>query len=61
MLKKYVKALQVKSGWNMPSFAGLVFNQGYLLFSVENYELLLDRLKMLLKKAHLPGEQMGVW
>lgn len=31
-------------------------SRGYLLLSVENYELLLDRFKVLLKKAHLPGE-----
>ena len=34
-------------------------SRSYLLFSVENYELLLDRFKVLLKKACLPGEHWG--
>ena len=33
--------------------------RSYLLFSVENYELLLDRFKVFLKKACLPGEHWG--
>lgn len=53
--------MQVKPGLkhSIICYAAVLAGATDLLFPVENDEFLLHRIKVLLKKAHLPGEHWG--